>query len=200
MKKKFIVSLLIILCLCLSGCGKEDKKTVPKTSDTEIIDGETSESDGSDNQPTSSKTIDSTLINCENCVFAYFKDKKTFGSKVSNYTRDYSAIRDEKGYQRRRFLGLAFDSNDSIQNAYACGIEKGKAYCLAGTTDGSTFDYNMEILNQVFSKSECSYNEDHTRYTCVGETNAETRTDGYVSVHYDNNCQISGKSAEIYCY
>lgn len=59
----------------------------------------------------------STLINCENCVFAFFKDKKTFGSKVSDYVKDYSTLKDNQGYQRRRFLGLILDSNGT---RYTC--------------------------------------------------------------------------------
>ena len=129
--------------------------------------------------------------------------KKTFNDKVTDYTKDYASLKDERGYQRRRFLGLILDGNNNIEKAYACGIEKGKAYCLEGTENGSAFQYNIGILNQVFSTG-CSYNSNNTRYTCIGETNGDTRTDGYVSVHYDDNCHVFGKTidheAQIYCY
>ena len=169
-----------------------------------VDDDEIIEFEDEDNAPPESLDVPSTLINCKDCVFASFKDKKNFGSIVTEYTKDYSTIRDNNGRQKRRFLGLILDSGNHIQKAYACGIEKGKAYCLEGTEDGHAFEYNVGILNQVFSSSECSYNTNGSRYTCLGETNGDTRKDGYVSVHYDENCHVFGKTvdheAQIYCY
>ena len=231
MKKKIVLSLLVLVFLfTITGCGtKEEQSNVDNIKSQEkndnnqqniinnnsnnsnnsnnnnnnIIDDEIIEFDDEDNGPLESKNVESTLINCNDCVFAFFKDKKKFGDKVSEYTKDYATLKDDKGYQRRRFLGLVLDASNNIQRAYACGIEKGKAYCLEGTPNGSSFEYNIGILNKVFTTG-CSYNTNNTRYTCIGETNGDTRTDGYVSVHYDENCHIFGKTIDhealIYCY
>ena len=129
---------------------------------TTDIDDEIIDIDDVDNGPEKTKTIASTLVKCHNCIFAFFKDKKKFNDKVTEYTKDYASLKDEKGYQK-------------------------------GTENGSAFQYNIGILNQVFSTG-CSYNFNNTRYTCIGETNGDTRTDGYVSVHYDDNCHVFEKT------
>ena len=81
----------------------------------------------------------------------------------------------KKGYQRRRFMGYILDSSNHIQRAFACGIQSGKTYCLEDSKDGTAFESNIVILNQVFS---------------------------YVSVHYKENCHIfdSRSNYEMYCY
>ena len=118
--------------------------------------------------------------------------------------RWYNNLKDEKGYQRRRFMGYILDSSNHFQRAYACGIQSGKAYCLEDSKDGTAFESNIVILNQVFSKRECESNSNKTRYTCsrTNETIGDTRKDGYVSVHYEENCHIfdSRSNYEMYCY
>lgn len=101
-------------------------------------------------------------------------------------------------------MGYILDSANHIQRAFACGIQSGKAYYLEGSRNGTVFESNIAILNQVFSKGECEYNSTQTRYTCsrTNETIGDARKDGYVSVHYKENCHIfdSRSNYEMYCY
>ena len=212
MKKVILLIITVFSIFLLTGCdnlpvenntietnNSKEESATKKQKDDEIID-----IDDQDNISDTNTDIDSTLINCDGCVFAFFKESKTIGDKLTNYTSDYNTLKDSKGNPRRRFLGFIIDGNDTIIEAYACGIEQSSAYCLKGTENGSAFEYNIGILTQVFDAEQCAYNSNSSRYTCIGETNGDTRADGYVSVHYDDNCHVFGKTlehdVEIYCY
>lgn len=212
---KIIRSLLVLLMVfILTGCelnisinnnnqesAKEEEKQEGKKETKNNEERDVIVDDDEDNKPEEPKTIESKLINCTKCVFAYFTDNKTFGDKLTDYTKDYSTLKNRKGEQLRRFLGFILDSNDNIKRAFACGIKDGKAFCIEGATDDHTYQYNIGILNKVFSASECRYIANGKTYVCTdGNTNADTRADGNVSVHYDENCHIFGDTARIACY
>ena len=207
MKKLFICLLVLIV---LTGCGKKKEELVNNNTNNQqqeetmndIDDNEIMDFDDEDNYyKKEDKIIESTLINCEDCVFAYFTDNKTWGDTLTDYTKDYSTLKNKKGEQLRRFLGFKLDSSNHIVNAYTCGIKDGKAFCLEGATDDHTYEYNVSILKQVYPSDECKYIAQGKTYTCTdGNLNADTRADGNVTVHYDENCHIFGERAVIACY
>jgi hypothetical protein len=198
MKNRLFLLILIIISLSLVvGCGTNNKKLNNQTTQ-EIEKEEVNDDDDNiiiDDEPKSYETI-----NCENCVFAFYTNPEELGRVLYDYTKDYTTLKDDKGKQRRRFMGHILDGNDIIKRVFVCGIEKGKMYCLEGATDSSTSEYNVKVLNIAFALGECSYNDDNTQYTCVGETRSDIRKDGYVRVHFDNDCHVSSDNAQFYCY
>ena len=223
MKNRFLICIsAFCMCFILVGCGnnntninnnneindnsktnvKEDlNKKEEEYNHNTIIDDEIIDFDEEDNYIEEDETITSTLINCNDCVFAIYTDNKTFGDTLIDYTTDYNTLKDRKGKQLRRFMGHVIDSNGTILKAYTCGIKNGKAFCLQGATDDSTYQYNIGILNQVFDASECRYIANGLTYTCTdGNMNGDTRADGYVSVHYDDSCYVFGDKAKFGCY
>ncbi len=222
MKKKILICIFaFLLVLLVSGCEEKKQEenlesgTANKTATTEtknndnddVIDANDDEIidyDGDDNYEdpyacTKDKGVTFELINCQNCVFAFFNDDKTWGSVVSDYTKDYTALKDKYGCQRRRFLGFILDSGNRIQNAYTCGIKNNKVFCIEGSP--SAYETNVKILQSVYSASECKYIANGKTYTCTdGDLNADTRADGQAIVHYDENCHIFPDTNRISCY
>ena len=206
--KKII--LCLILLLVITGCGKKKVEPVNNNNNQNqqeekkndvIIEDEIIDLEEDNYYKEENKILESTLINCQDCVFAYFTDNKTWGDTLTNYTKDYSSLKNKKGEQLRRFLSFKLDSSNHIVNAYTCGIKDGKAFCLEGATDDHTYEYNVGILKQVYPSSECKYIAQGKTYTCTdGNLNADTRADGNVTVHYDENCHIFGERAVIACY
>lgn len=202
--KKIILSILIIsTTILITSCGKKNEtknqNTTITTTTTKIIKVDTNSPIGNKNKEVESKVIESYLVNCKDCVFSFFTDNKTFGSTITGYTSKYATLKDEAGYQRRRFLGFVLDGNN-ISKAYACAIKDKKAFCLEGATDNHAYEYNKEILNQIYDSSQCRYLDNEKTYACTdGYTNGTASSNGNVSVYYDEICQINGSTNEINC-
>ena len=67
--------------------------------------------------------------------------KKDYNEVISKTGKDY-------------FLGVILSDGDygKIERAFACGIRNGKVFCLEGSTDGSTYETNKDILRKNYSR------------------------------------------------
>ena len=160
--------------------------------DDEIIDIE----DEDNTPPSVEKVTVSEVINCNNCVYAYFSaegdNAKRLGDSViaSEYTTDVNTLKTSGGKQRHNFFGLVL-SNNTISRAYACILKNDKIYCLEGSTNGAYHNSNIAILNQIFNSDQCKTISDGNTYTCSdGSYNGDSKTNGYTSMHYETSCTI----------
>ena len=230
MKKRIILCLFtLLLLLSLTGCGKNNnldssEKDEPKQKETSkkdkqkeeekkeekndnkentiIDDDEIIDIDDEDNPPVVGETVKVTdVINCKDCVFAYFSgegDKaKKLGDTVSSseYTTDINTLKTSGGKQRHNFFGLVLSGN-TISKAYACILKDDKIYCIEGSPNGAYHNSNISILNQIFTASQCKTISDGHTYTCTdGSYNGDTKTNGYTSMHYETSCTIYGSDS-----
>ena len=144
MKKFLILSLVTISTIMLTGCG-------------------TNSSNKSGNQTGKSSQIES----CPNCVFAFYDGAKYYGengSILTEYTNDYTTLKDKDGKQRKFFLGHILDKDGKIEKGFACGINNEKPFCIEGN---KTYKEVISELKKVFGDSNC--NEIDSEYTCVGD-------------------------------
>ena len=219
MKKIFIVFIALLAMFTITACGSKDvsqkesnittqekkeentnisEKQEETLQDDIIIDDEIIDIDEEDNLPPEGTVNVEKIINCDNCVFAYFsaegEDAKKLGDTVSpdEYTNDINTLKTSGGNQRHNFLGLVLSGN-TISRAYACILKDNKIYCLEGSTNGAYHDNNKAILNQVFTSSQCKTISDGHTYTCTDNYyNGDTKTNGYTSMHYETSCTIYG--------
>lgn len=219
MKKIFNILLITIMVLTLTACGndnsnklssetnnssqKENKKEEQKKNESVIIDDEIIDFDDEDNTPPGDGNVTiEKIINCDNCVFAYFsgenENAKKIGDTVTNdeYTKDINTLKTSGGKQRHNFFGLVLSGN-TISRAYACILKDNKVYCMEGSVNGAYHTNNISILNQIFNKDQCKTISDGHTYTCTdGSYNGDTKTNGYTSMHYETSCTIYGSAAK----
>ncbi len=160
--------------------------------DDEILDIE----DEDNTPPSVEKVTVSEVINCNNCVYAYFSaegdNAKRLSDTVTNdeYTTDVNTLKTSGGKQRHNFFGLVLSGN-TISRAYACILKNDKIYCLEGSTNGAYHNSNVAILNQIFNSDQCKTISDGNTYTCSdGSYNGDSKTNGYTSMHYETSCTI----------
>ena len=240
MNKKILIFLLVLsMSLVLIGCGKkeENNNTSNETNtnqaneennntnndntnnntnndsldDVVVDDDEILDIEDEDNTPPSvEKVTVSEVINCNNCVYAYFSTEgdnaKRLGDSVtdSEYTTDINTLKTSGGNQRHNFFGLVL-SNNTISRAYACILKDNKIYCLEGSTNGAYHNSNIAILNQIFNSDQCKTISDGNTYTCSdGSYNGDSKTNGYTSMHYETSCTIYGgnntNSGKLICH
>ena len=60
-----------------------------------------------------------------------------------SYTTDYTSL------NQSYFYAFILDNNRRIQRAFVCGIENNIPFCIEGTTDGSKYEKNIEILTET---------------------------------------------------
>lgn len=151
----FLISTLIIL---LTGCSLFDKK--------DDMNNENSNTD---------IDFNSKVIGCDDCKYAYpsttmFLWEKDAIDEVTDYTDDYTTLKDGDGKQEYAFLG--FKNGDAKNKVYICGIEGDKTFCLPnffGATK-ETFDSSVEILKNVYGEKNCEYYDGKYKiYTCRGK-------------------------------
>ncbi len=228
MRKLLILFITIFMCLTLTACGsdkEESNKNENKPQETEIqptmhqeennnvvVDDEIIDIDDEDNKPPMNEgtvTV-SEVINCPNCVFAYFSkegdEAVRLGSTISSsdYTNDINNLKTQGGKQRHNFFGLILSSN-TIERAYACILKNDKIYCIEGSINGAYHNSNIAILNQIFTAGQCRTISDGHTYTCTdGSYNGDTKTNGYTSLHYETSCTIyggdSGNAGKLICH
>ena len=215
MKKTLTILLAVLLIFTLTACGKKEetkksanesniktpdkKEEKQEDNDDIIIDDEISEFDDKDNLPPEGSVVVKEVINCDGCVYAYFDDDnvKTLGGTISDseYTTDINNLKTGGGKQRHNFFGLVLNGN-TISKAYACILKDSKIYCLQGSTDGSYFESNKAILNQIYTADQCKTISAGNTYTCTdGNYNGDTKTTGYTSMLYETGCTIYGSEA-----
>ena len=176
----------------------DDNNTINNNlSDDVVVDDEIIDIEDEDNQPPSVEKITvSEVINCNNCVYAYFSGEgdsaKKLGDSVTDgeYTTDVNTLKTSGGKQRHNFFGLVLSGN-TISRAYACILKNDKIYCLEGSTNGAYHNSNIAILNQIFNSDQCKTISDGNTYTCSdGSYNGDSKTNGYTSMHYETSCTI----------
>ena len=145
-----------------------------------------------------------TIDSCQDCVFAYrlydaenSENNWIYGESgtvltSSDYTNNYE---DLVNAGHNFFLGMKLDGTGKITNAYACGIKGeapnlGTAFCVEGSTDGSTYTANTNILNPLYGPYEedpeagngygCLADISYLR--CHGAVIAAAFSDGYALV------------------
>ncbi len=174
------------------------------------IDDEIIDIDDEGNPPIVEEIVNvSEVINCDNCVFAYFsgegENAKKLGDSLSSeeYTTDIRTLKTNGGKQRHNFFGLVLSGN-TISKAYACILKNSKIYCIEGSTNGAYHNGNIGVLNQIFTTGQCKTISDGNTYTCTdGSYNGDTKTSGYTSMHYETSCTIYGanaKTGELICH
>lgn len=227
MKKILVCLFSLIMIFTLTACGNDNKEkeitptitptvtpvVTPKENNNQVvIDDEIIDIDDEDNKPPVNEgtTIVSEVINCPNCVFAYFSkegdEAVRLGSTISSsdYTTDINNLKTTGGKQRHNFFGLVLSGN-TISRAYACILKNNKIYCIEGSTNGAYHSSNIGVLNQIFTASQCKTISDGHTYTCTdGSYNGDTKTNGYTSLHYETSCTIYGgdssNSGKLICH
>ena len=171
-----------------------------------IIDDEIIEFDDEDNRPIEEEIVNvNEVINCDNCVYAYFSETKSLGSTISEgeYTTDVRTLKTSDGKQRHNFFGLVLNGS-TISRAYSCILKNNKIYCIEGSTNGTYHNNNIAVLNQIFTSNQCKTISNGNTYTCTdGNYNGDTHTSGYTSLHYETSCTIYGSDArtgELICH
>lgn len=191
MKKYLILALCAIISVGLiTGCeSKKEDKNNNKT--------ETKEDDNK---------ISNDVINCQDCVYAYYNDEKKYGENgdiLSNYTKDFKTLKDENGNQRKIFLGHIIDDDNKIIKGFVCRAEFGKVFCLEGSTNGSTYESNVNVINELFENEDklylCSLSEnyeqfDYNVYACRNDYIGGPITNGSVYATY-----VDGNTAYMRC-
>lgn len=185
--------------------------TPEKNNNVIIDDDEIIEFDDEDNQPpvVEGKVKVKKVINCKNCVYAYFdkegKDAVKIGDTISksDYTTDINDLK-KGNKQRHNFFGLVLKGN-KIARAYACILKDSMIYCIEGSSNGAYHKSNIGVLNQIFTSGKCRAISDGHTYTCTdGSYNGDTKTNGYASLHYETSCVIyggnSGNAGKLICH
>ena len=171
MKKLLIIALLSTLVL--TGCGSKNKEE------------KTNEEIGT----------------CKDCVYAYYTDVKAYGEDgdvLTDYTKDYTTLKDENSNQRTSFLGHMLDENGKIKRAFVCAIEGDKIYCIEGTSDGSKYNSNKEVIKGIYDESKCE--EEDTYYSCQGDRFVEISENGLASIDDDTGCTVFSINNTMGCY
>ena len=208
MKRKILISIfIIIMCLMLVGCGKDNNLNNNSNNNSnsnqtnENTNNNTLENDEDNKSNNEDKIVVEEVINCSGCVYAYFSDEgdkaKTLGTTLSasDYTNDINNLKTAGGKQRHNFFGLVLSGN-TISRAYACILKDNKIYCIEGSTNGAYHNSNIAILNKIFTNGQCKTISDGHTYTCTdGSYNGDTKTNGYTSMHYETSCTIYGANS-----
>ena len=139
---------------------------------------------------------------CPGCVYAYVEDRWYYGASgtvltSSDYEENYEDVITASGYPY--FLGLILDGSNKISRAFACGVYNNQPFCIEGTTDGSKYLDNKDILDSVFGEYDsgtgigCQTIGSH--YSCSSGSgsfsSASTDTGGYTETDTaDGMCVI----------
>lgn len=144
-----------------------------------------------------SKSID--INECHDCVFAYDEKGKqiTSDDTIDEYKKDYKDLTTKDGKQRSVFLGYMLDGKN-IKRGFACGILNGKVFCLEGTTDGSTYDKNVEILLDVYGEEKCTEFDDYIYCKDEVAAGAGKMGSASTSIYDDVNCVVENNGS-MYC-
>jgi len=158
--------------------------------------------------------ITSTIASCPGCKFMYITTQYQYGgannanaTEVSSLPigvvkEDYTEVIASSG--KNYFLGFT-ESNGKIDRAFACGIKgeepnNGVAFCIEGSTDGSSYTSNNVFLNDLRTglwQGMC----DNRGYLvgCNGAVLADTRSSGYAYVGLVSSGCIVNNSGYLYC-
>lgn len=148
----------------------------------------------SEGQVTSATPSIPTIESCPDCVYAYTTDRWYYSGTPTTLTstqhkENYQDVVSESG--KNWFLGFKLDNSGTIEKAYACGIKDGIPFCIEGSTDGSTYNANVTLLQSAsLYNNGCS--GDGSLTDCNGSVNAKANGNGNVSVYGDDGlCDTS---------
>ena len=156
------------------------------------------------------------IESCPNCKFAYYltdyntstyqpNNYFTFGSSATPLTNtelallkdNYQDIISESGKQY--FLGLDIDEDTNIVNKiYACGIHNNNAFCIEGTTNGSSYTNNSDLLLSLYGNF-CMNKTYQNSFYCEYKLKAETYQNGLVYTGINNDLCVIEQSGKAYC-
>ena len=142
-----------------------------------------------------------TISSCEGCKFIYTENEYFYSannynsSPISTLTtfenNNETLVDDYTTLNKNYFLGFKFDGNGVITNAYACGI-KGTAFCVEGSTDGSTYSATNTFLNDSTTGIWQGMCDDFgSDVHCYGSVSADAFSGGSVNVGADGGyCDV----------
>jgi prepilin-type N-terminal cleavage/methylation domain-containing protein len=87
------------------------------------------------------------------------------------------------------YLGYDVGTDGKVSASYLCFIRNEKEYCLKGTSDGSAYGDNQEVMRDAFSDvvdTKCSFGDDYSY--CIDSFGVELYSDGSVDVPHDWLC------------
>ena len=93
-------------------------------------------------------------------------------------------------------------TDDVVSTVYICFMRKDIEYCLKGTTDGSAFTTNTEIIKDAYADvvdtDACVFGTEQMNYSyCAADgINVDVGSDGYVNVD-DNNSVCSFNTSDF---
>ena len=145
-----------------------------------------------------------TIDSCPGCVFAYPTSQWRYtGTPTTLTSSDYNTNYEDlvASTNKNYFIGLKLDNSRTIEKAYACGIKEGTAFCLEGSTDGSTNSANIDLLSTLYNTNfstnltgDC-YNSSGGGLGCYGSVNANVSSNGSVDV---GDCNVNSYG-QIFC-
>ena len=190
-----------------SGCLAIGDYAVTFNTNGEVsstLKGDCSNSSSQTNEPQvdNSDSTELTMATmCPDCVFAFTTNTWYYSGTpttlTSNqYKENYEDVVSESGYDS--FLGIKLNSSGTIEKAYACGIEGTTPFCLEGTTDGSKYSDNVDILNTIFT--DCDADVSLNSSLCIDSLiSADAFSTGLVGTNYNRNKCYVENDGKLYC-
>ena len=138
------------------------------------------------------------------CVYTYttdtlwYKDDKK--TAVTDYTSDYTTLKDYSDKQRTVFLGFILDDDKYITKAYACGIKDygestEQMFCIRGML-GSYLGKDQEEINAVYAANkELLQSANLWNGTCTTGASGEYETLGCTSYYFNGTRNTFGAYA-----
>ena len=142
-----------------------------------------------------------TIPTCPGCVFAYTTDTWHYSGTATTlistqYKENYEDVISESG--KNYFLGLKINTSGTIERAFTCGVEDGTPFCLEGTTDGSKYSDNVDILNSIFPSCGASASDSNSH--CNGENvHVYAYAAGYVTLDVDHGRCFASPDGSVSC-
>lgn len=148
--------------------------------------------------------------NSSKTVYAYHTDTKTIGTSTlaeSEYATDYTQINGYNESTRPWFLKYELDSENVIQNAWACMKYSfmNEPVCMQGYKDSDNntyYDTNKTLLTNLQSTftsngGSCSFGDSYS-YCNVGNLIVRTYSNGYVRANdtvSNDSCNITDSNS-----
>ena len=142
-----------------------------------------------------------TIPTCPGCVFAYTTDTWYYSGTPTTltstqYKENYEDVISESG--KNYFIGLKLNTSGTIERAFTCDAEDGTPFCLEGTTDGSKYSDNVDILNSIFPS--CGASASNSNSNCNGENvHVYAYAAGYVTLDVDHGRCFASPDGSVSC-
>lgn len=188
MKKKIILSLLIVFCLLVTGCNNmkgdqketHDEKNIPKMSDM-----------------------------CHECRFLYTTEDLEYGDHIYNFMEQVKNTLDENETEekwedivskthKKVFLGVILSDGTSgrIERVFACAIKNEIPFCVEATKNDEEKNEKSFNLLQILYDNKCT--NDNGQIKCSGEVNTFMDGRGGISISYKESSKYYECGASSY--